>query len=141
MKVRVEGAGEVALARADFVASGGEGAVYARGGVAYKVFADRGAALSEGKLRELAAIADPRIVRPERLLLDPASGMRIGYTMRHVAGAWTLCQLIPPAFQARHGLDPAAVLALVERLPEAVIQDRDHDKDRADKDEGLFAGL
>jgi hypothetical protein len=116
MRVIVQGQGEVTLTQKEFVASGGEGSVYARGGVAYKVYADAKRALAPGKITELASLKDPNIIKPEVVLLDPSSNAPVGYTMRFIRDALPLCQVISRAFREREGLDHAKMLKLVVKL-------------------------
>jgi hypothetical protein len=116
MKVMVKGQGSVELTRRHFLASGGQGSVYARGKRAFKVYSDPADMIPVGKMRELAAIADPAVIKPEALLLDSRRGAAIGYTMRLVPTAQPLCQLIPRSFRDRHGLDGARMLDLVQAL-------------------------
>lgn len=116
MKVFVRGQGTVTLAPEDFVARGGQASVYAKGDVALKLFTDPDLMVPVGKLRELAAIDDPDVIRPEALIEDPKSGRAIGYTMRYLGSTRPLCQLVPPSFRSRHGIGPADVTRLVERL-------------------------
>lgn len=108
--------GEVTLGPADFVARGGEAAVFAKDGVAYKLYHEPGHVLPAGKLAELRAIADPCVIVPERLVVDPASGRPLGYAMRFLADVWAWCQLYPRPFRERHGLGPALALELIGRL-------------------------
>ena len=119
MRLTVKGKGPVTLSDADFRGQGGEGRVYVRGLLAYKVYCDPARAIPEAKIRELSVLTSPNVVRPLDVLLDP-TGRPVGYTMRHVERAYTLCQLFPPAFRKREGLTPEATLALVERLREGV---------------------
>lgn len=118
MKVFVRGQGPVELAPEDFVGQGGQASVYAKGDVAYKLYTDPASMVPVGKLQELATIDDVDVIRPDALVLDHASSRAIGYTMRYVRDASPLCQLFPPAFRARHGLDAAAILRVVESLRE-----------------------
>ena len=118
-KVLVDGVGPVSLGKADFVASGGQGNVYARGDVAYKIYHDQRWAAPEQKVRELGAIQDPRILKPERLLRD-TDGRLVGYTTRFVRGGVPLCQAFTRAFRERVGLTHAGMANLVLRLRSAV---------------------
>ena len=86
MRIWIPGAGATTLTKADFVSSGGEGKVYARGATAYKIYTDPRRVLPEAKLLELQALTDPRFVKPERLVLD-ARGRPVGFTMRYVEAA------------------------------------------------------
>ena len=116
MKVCVHGQGEITLTQKDYVATGGEGSVYAKGATAYKVYTDPARALPLGKIAELAPIADPNVVKPERALLDPKTHAVVGYTMRFVQNAIPLCTLFTRTYREREGLDHQAMLGLVLRL-------------------------
>ena len=118
-KVLVDGVGPVSLGKADFVGSGGQGHVYARGEVAYKVYHDPRWVTPEQKVRELGAIRDPRILKPERLLRD-TDGHVVGYTMRFIRGGIPLCQAFTRAFREREGLTHVGMANLVLRLRSAV---------------------
>lgn len=120
MKVRIEGGRTVTLTTREFVAEGGEGKVWARKGVAYKVYADPARVLPEAKIAALRSIGSPDVVTPDRRLLDPGSGIPIGYTMRHVAGAWTLGQLFARSFCDRQGFGPTDAHAVVDAMREAI---------------------
>ena len=119
MKLYVKGGGEVVLSQADFVAQGGEGRIYAQGDTAYKVYLDPARTLPLAKIGELRAIADPNVIRPERVLLDH-KGVPLGYTMRYVAGTFVLAQLLTRSFRERHGIGPEAMAALVLRAREGL---------------------
>ncbi|MBW2523855.1 MAG: hypothetical protein JRI23_06760 [Deltaproteobacteria bacterium] len=120
MKLRVAGGGVVELSRAEFVARGGEGSVYAKAGRAYKVYEDPALVLPAGKLRELDAIEDPFVIKPERWLRQIGSGRAIGYDMRYVADAILWCQLVPRSARERRGLSPSRAFALVRSLQQRV---------------------
>lgn len=120
MKVFVKGTGtEVNLTQRDFVAQGGQAAIYTRSGVAYKVYHKPADALPEGKIAELQAITDPRVVRPKAVLVDP-KGKAIGYTTDFVQDAFVLCQLFPKVFREREGITHEAMKELVRQLQEIV---------------------
>lgn len=119
MKVHHPGLGPITLRAADFLARGGQGAVYVRGDTAYKVFDDPAACPSATKLAELAAVTDPCVVRPDQLLLD-AGGAPVGYAMRYVPHAWPLCRLFTRTFRQQHRVHLATRVRLVARLARAV---------------------
>jgi len=119
MKVYVKGGGEVKLTKGNFIASGGEGAVYAIGGTAYKVYHDPRKMIPVGKIDDLKTIDDPRILRPQKVLCD-RQGAPIGWTGRFIRNAWTLCQLFPKSFRNRHGLTHDQMTALVQKFRGAV---------------------
>lgn len=119
MDLFIQGKGRVRLTQADFVARGGEGAVYAKGDVAYKVYTDFSRAISPAKIRELAVLDRPAILRPREVLLDGDHRVA-GYTMRRVQDAQPLCRLFTRAFRERQAITPARVTALVRKLQEGV---------------------
>jgi hypothetical protein len=120
MKAFVSGIGSVTLGTADFVGRGGEGAVYVKGELALKIFADAGRVLPRSKMDELAAIGDERVVVPTAMVLDRAGGNVIGYAMRRVPDAFPLGQLVARAFQDRNGIDHERLFTLVRELAERV---------------------
>ena len=122
MKVHVQGQGIVELGQREFVASGGEGQVFRRGHTAFKVYTDPKKSLPIGKITELARIADPHVVRPQALLVDPQTAAPIGYTMAYVERTMPLCQLFTRAFREREGLTPERMLDLVVSLRDLIGQ-------------------
>ena len=116
MKVIVQGQGEVNLGQKEYVASGGEGQVFAKGLTAYKVYTDPARMLPTGKITELASISYPDVIKPERVLLDPKKNTPVGYTMRFIQDAMPLCQIFTRAFREREGLDHPKMLLLVQKL-------------------------
>ena len=118
MKLTIAGAGSVTLRKSDFVGSGGQASVYARGAVAYKVYTDPDHAIPADRIQALSALTDPRILRPERLLLRRKTPA--GYTMRYLPDATPLCATFPRAYRDRHGLTAADALARMVALAELV---------------------
>lgn len=116
MIVHIQGQGPVTLTQRDYVGSGGEGSIYAKGTTAFKVYTDAGRMLPVGKITELATIHDPNVIKPERVLLDPKTNQPLGYTMRFVSNTMPLCQVFTRAFREREGLDHPKMLTLVRNL-------------------------
>jgi hypothetical protein len=119
MELYIGGKTKVTLGQREFKGQGGEGAVYVRQGTAYKMYSDPARAIPEAKIRELAALTDTAIIKPQEPLMD-GSGTLVGYTMRAVPDSIPLCQTFPRAFRDRHGLTPDRVLPLIERLRQGV---------------------
>lgn len=116
MKVHLEGDPQPITLDADhFIAEGGQGRVYAREGVAYKIFHDPLQLPPAQKLQALQAIDHPRVLTPQRRIFN-LSGQAIGYTQRFVPQASPVGALCPKAFRRRHQITPAIVAALVEDL-------------------------
>lgn len=116
VKVIVKGGPTIQLGLSEFVAQGGEGSVYAKGGRAYKIYADPGKMIPLGKIAELARIQDANVIKPDHVLLDPKSMQPVGYDMRFVERPYVLCQLFPKAFRDRMGITPEMSLDLVRSM-------------------------
>ena len=114
MKVTVKGKGDVTLTQQDFVAEGGQGKVFAKNGVAYKVYHKPKDMIPAGKIAELASLPIPLFSRPHDLLLDPKSHNTIGYTTKFVDDAYVLVQLFPRSFRDREGLTHKHTFRLAE---------------------------
>lgn len=121
MKVTVKGKGTVNLNRTDFVAQGGQGAVYSKGNTAFKIYHNPSAMMPEGKIQQLAALPSPPFSRPADVLLN-AQGKIIGYTCPFIPRAFVLCQLFPRAFRDREGLKPQQTFALAEKIRDGISQ-------------------
>ena len=129
MDLTVQGKGKITLSKTDFKAAGGEGTVFVKNGIAYKLYGQSDSSgkfifspkkmISLGKMQELAALTEPDIIKPEQTLLDPR-GTPVGYTMRALPDAITLCQTFTKSFRDRSHLTPDHMLKLVQRLQAGV---------------------
>ncbi len=116
MKVQIQGGNLVSLTQKDFLASGGEGNIFVIGGTTYKVYSDPTKMIPVGKIQELAEIKDPRVIKPEKVLLDPKNSKPIGFTSKFVHNSGALCQVFPRAFRDRNGITPGDIGELVNKL-------------------------
>lgn len=116
MKLTVKGKGSVSLGRNSFLASGGQGSVYVKGALAYKVYHDAKTSLSEAKIRELSSIQHPNVIKPLDVLLRGRKPC--GYTMRYVRDTHVLCQLFTKAFCKRHNVSQQQKFDLVLNMRE-----------------------
>lgn len=119
MRVQVKGGAAVTLTKNDFLAQGGEGAVYVKGQTAFKIYLDPKKMIPEGKVTELGGIADPNVIRPQAIVLD-SKNRPVGYTMRFAPKTYALCQLFPRTFREREGLEPQQVVELVQNMRDRV---------------------
>ena len=115
----IPGQGQVKLGQREFKAQGGEGSVYVKGGRAYKIYADPSRCIAPAKIAELSVLVQANIIRPLELILD-ARNRPVGYSMRYVGKAHSLCQLFPKAFRERNSITPDVTLRLVGHLQTGV---------------------
>jgi hypothetical protein len=115
----VRGKGQLQLGKTEFKAQGGEGSVYVKGSNAYKIYTDPSHCISQAKIDELGVLVEPHIIRPLELILD-GKNRPVGYSMRYVGKAHSLCQLFPKAFRQRNNITPELTLHLVRQLQTGV---------------------
>jgi len=113
-KFTIKGVGEITLSNKDYLDSGGEADIYAKGGMAYKIYKDATKMLPVAKIQELSVLTHPNIIKPQQLLLDKKN-KPIGYSMRLVKGV-ALCQLFTKAFRQRNNIDNDQIVELVKTL-------------------------
>ena len=89
--------GQIRLGKSEFKAQGGEGAVYVKGSNAYKIYSDPSRCIEQAKIDELSVLVQPNIIRPLELLID-SRNRPVGYSMRSIGKAHSLCQLFPRPF-------------------------------------------
>ena len=109
----------LSLTSKNFIAQGAEGAVYAHGHYAYKLFFDHANVMSALKMSQLQAIAAGEVLTPMQHIYN-SDGHAIGYEMEYVQHAQPLCRLIPQVYRDRHGLGPDQIAHLVKRMADVV---------------------
>lgn len=108
---------KISLTQKDYVAEGGEGVVYRKGDIGYKIYHDPKKMLPLGKIKELSVISNPNIIRPVNVIVD-ACGNNIGYTMRFIKDSWAMCQAFTRPFRDRHGISHDMIRNIVLSLKE-----------------------
>lgn len=126
MNIVVKGKGKQTLNKSDFLAQGGEGSVYAKGGVAYKIYNDPSKMIPEGKIQELSVITEPNIIRPLDIILDDKTNNPVGYTMRYLTDTVPLCQLFNKIFKQKNSISPKQIVELVQKIQKGVTHIHSH---------------
>ncbi len=98
----------------NFVAQGGEGAVYVDGENAIKIYERPELMIPAGKIAELSAIATEDILAPLGVVLR--QDRPVGYWMKYASRCLPLPKIYPRSWRAKNGLDPAAAVVLVLAL-------------------------
>ncbi|OGB29653.1 MAG: hypothetical protein A3F78_02515 [Burkholderiales bacterium RIFCSPLOWO2_12_FULL_61_40] len=120
-RVFLPGKGEVALTQTDYLATGGEGVVYAKGGYVYKLYLDPAGARGRGiedKLKLLQRIQHPHIVAPTDVLHN-AQHEVVGFYMPQASGV-PLVKTFTNAWRDPNNFGIRESLALVENMRLAV---------------------
>src|SRR3972149_9618375 len=125
MKVYTQALGKIDLTKGNFLASGGEAAIYVKDNFAFKIYSDPAKMIPAGKIQELSEITDENIIKPKEIIFD-TSNKPIGFTMRFVKDTYALCQAFTRTFREREGLDNDKMRELVKKLRQLV--EHVHDK-------------
>lgn len=119
MNVIVKGKGAVTLDKRHYLASGGEGSVYVKDGIAYKLYNKTSHMIPEAKIFELSGIATPHVIKPECLVLDPTQNP-IGYSMKYISDTIAVCQLFTKAFKVRNAITPKEIIRLILQMKDDI---------------------
>lgn len=117
IKVQERGKNPISLEDKDYL-SGGEGKVFVRGDIAYKIYHDSKQVIPEAKIQELQPIVGSNVLGPKNMLYNPSNGNPIGFTMQYVSGTIALAQLFTTSFRDRNGVTPEMSVKLVQKMIE-----------------------
>lgn len=98
------GGKSVLLTEGDYVTAGGQGKIYRKGGIVYKVYTSPIDPSFEKKLKFLSCLKKDNIVSPKDVLYSP-SGAPVGYTMNFIDNVSSLALFLTKSFQQRNGID------------------------------------
>lgn len=121
VQVVLPGKGDLVLQPQDHLATGGEGAVYVKDGLVFKLYLDPKAARARGmadKVALLAGLRHPFIVAPIDVLLDKHQDL-VGYYMPAASGE-ALMRVFTTAWRAANGFGDTQAIKLVENMRVAV---------------------
>jgi len=121
IQVILPGKGETTLLPRDHLATGGEGAVYLKNGMVFKVYLDGAAARARGmeeKIGLLSRISHPYIVSPIDVLYDRRHEM-VGYYMPAAQGV-PVVRIFTNAWRDANGFNNEHSVKLVENMRAAL---------------------
>ena len=130
MKVSVQGKGTVILSENDTVGSpGGEGAVFSKGGLAFKIYHDPDKMIPTGKIKELQPLSkNPLILAPIDILLSTKKGHKpVGFTMNLASGTNPLASAFSNSFFTRNNFNSQKVTNLIEQMTKTISFIHDND--------------
>lgn len=114
MEIYVNGQ-RITLTQNQFVAKGGEGSIYKRDAVAYKIYEDLAKMVPLGKLQELAILEHPNIIRPKDLIYNNKKDC-VGFTTDWAADCVVLCRLFTNNFRDANNISSDSTLELIENI-------------------------
>ena len=98
-----------------FLCKGGEGKIYVKNGIAYKIFHSPSLMIPEAKIKELQLLDSPLIVKPIDYIFDGKT--LIGFTMKALNDTCVpLVKMFTNTFRDANGITNDHVTALVENI-------------------------
>ena len=100
----------------EYKASGGQGLVFCKGDMAYKIYHDPKRMIPVAKIQELSLLNRDNILAPIDPLYDFKTQKPIGFTMRYIKDIEFLCQIFTRTFRDSKGVSPTDIIALVSEM-------------------------
>jgi hypothetical protein len=120
MKVIIRGKNKtVNLEQNDFLAEGGEGKVYEKDGLVYKIYTDKTKVIKYEKIQELSVLNLKNVVRPLDFLLD-SKNTPIGFTMESIKNTIPICKLFTNEFRKNNGVQDTSIQKLVDKMQDII---------------------
>lgn len=107
------------LTQNNYLAAGGEGTIYVKDRIAYKIYQDPKKMIPTAKIQELSVIRDNHVIKPEDIIYDP-SRQPIGYSMPYLSNTTALCQIFPRSFRERNNIDHHQIFDLVKQFQDTI---------------------
>ena len=119
MKYFIQGKGQIDLNQNDFITEGGEGKIFSKGKIIYKIYSDLTKMIPQSKIQELSVLDKDNIVIPKDLILNKNNQVQ-GFTMDSVEGV-PLCKLFTNDFRNRNGVQDSSIPKLVENMANTIM--------------------
>lgn len=115
MKVFVKGQ-EIVLGQKNYVTKGGEGSIYKKDNIAYKIYDDAKKMIPLAKIGELEVLDKPTIIKPVDPIYNSDKHL-VGFTMVWLGGKIiALCKLFTNNFRDANGITNDSTIELVENI-------------------------
>ena len=110
MKYSIRGKGSVSLTQRDFVSQGGEGKVFGKNNLIYKIYDDpKKKMIPEGKIEELSTLDKSNILNPQDIIIDK-SNRPVGFTMDWVKNSVALCKIFTNTFRGENDITEEGII-------------------------------
>ncbi len=118
MRIITKNSSIVNLTDKDYLGEGGQGKVFVKNGLIYKIYHDPSDVIPEEKIKELSPLKKHlNILAPKELVYNKNS-RPIGFSMDHVSDAISLPRLFTTGFRKRNSITPEMSVKLVEKMME-----------------------
>jgi hypothetical protein len=121
MKIQLKGKHSLQLNQNNFIAKGGEGEIYGKGSLIYKIYLDPKKMISLAKIKELNEIKEKNVLKPKDIVLSQKNNP-IGFTMDWVKDTYPLCKLFTNAFRNKNNIIPETINELIENMRDTIFK-------------------
>lgn len=118
MKVFVNGK-SINLTKNNYKGSGGEGTVYCKDSIGYKIYHDPKKMIPPAKIHELSKLSLPNVLGPKDVLLD-SQNQPIGFTMPYIDNVEFMCKLFVKSYRNKNGISPQNIADLVKAMQQTL---------------------
>jgi len=106
----------ITLTEKEYKAAGGQGVVFCKGDLAYKIYHDPQKMIPEAKIQELSELKRDNILGPISTLYDYTTNKPIGFTMKFVKDIEFLCQIFTKNFKDSKGINQTNIVSLITEM-------------------------
>lgn len=99
----------------DFVSQGGEGKIYKKNNLIYKIFIDSNSMTPINKINELCKMNSQYILNPINILLNEKN-KQIGYTMNYISNSLPICKLFSNEFRKKNKIEIDSDMNIIEHI-------------------------
>lgn len=111
---------KVTLSQSDYIAGGGEGKVYGKGGSAFKIYHDPKKMIPVSKIKELSQLSPKNVLSPRDIILD-SSNKPIGFQMDLIPDSIFLTWMFNKGWKQSNNITPDILLHIVRIMRETTI--------------------
>jgi hypothetical protein len=105
--------GIITLTDKEYKAAGGQGIVYCKDGIAYKIYHDPKNMIPVAKIQELGTLQRDNILGPKEPLYDPKDRTAVGFSMPYVDATEFLCKIFTRTFRDLKNVGPQDIVDMV----------------------------
>lgn len=110
---------QIKLTDNDYVSEGGEGKIFIKNNLVYKIYHDSKNVISKTKLGELSFPDKPNIIAPQGFVYNDKR-LPLGYTMANASNTVPLPRLFTTSFRNRNSITPEMSISLVEKMIDTI---------------------
>ncbi len=110
---------KIKLGTNEFISEGGEGKVFIKNNMIYKIYHEASKALSIQKIQELSVLQKPNIFNPISPIYNEHR-LPIGYIMHYADNTVALPRIFTTSFRTRNQITPDMSISLVNKMMETI---------------------